>query len=82
MTSENGDLEQALLPVQKKGRQHAFQRESRTRASGPLVNFALFGDLGAGYRRTLTPRRRPSLPQPEQLVEMFPRRAPARLRET
>ena len=55
MTSENDDLEQALLPVRKKkGRQHAYQRESRTWASGPLVNFALFGHLGAGYRRTLT----------------------------
>ena len=38
----------------KKGQQHAYQRESRARASGPLVNFALFGHLGAGYRRTLT----------------------------
>ena len=30
MTSENDDLEQTLLPVRKKkGRQHAYQRESR-----------------------------------------------------
>ena len=41
-------------PSLKKGQQHAYQRESRTRASGLVVNFALFGHLGAGYRRTLT----------------------------
>ena len=54
MTSESDDLEQALLAgAKEKGQLHAY-RESRTRASSPLVNFALCGHLGTGYRRTLT----------------------------